>query len=174
MLRLMLLRHAKSDWPEGLADHERPLAKRGREAAPAMGSYMAGEQLIPDRAIVSTAKRTRETWAAASAPFREEIPASFDARIYEASPEDILAAIAETDAAVKTLLVVGHNPGFEEVAGRLVGHGDRYAFARMLQKFPTAGLAVIDFAVDRWDQIGDRSGRLDRFVTPRTLGGVDD
>ena len=174
MLRLMLLRHAKSDWPDGVADHERPLARRGQEAAPTVGSYMAAEQLVPDLAVVSTARRTRQTWDLAAAAFREDVPDRFEGRIYEASPEAILAVIHATPDAVRTLLVVGHNPGFEELAGRLVGHGDRYAFARMLQKFPTAALAVIDFAVERWDAVADRGGRLDRFITPRMIGGVEE
>jgi phosphohistidine phosphatase len=170
----MLLRHAKSDWPDGVADHERPLARRGREAAPVVGSYMAAEQLVPDLAIVSTARRTRLTWDLAAAAFREEIPVRFEERIYEARPEDILSVIQATPDTVRTLVVVGHNPGFEELAGRLVGHGDRYAFARMLQKFPTAALAVIDFAVESWNALADRGGRLDRFITPRMIGGVED
>jgi phosphohistidine phosphatase len=174
MFRLMLLRHAKSDWPDGVADHERPLGRRGTEAAPAMGAYMATEQLIPDLVVVSSARRTRETWELAGAAFREELPTRFEPRIYDASPEDLLGVVHETPNDVRTLLLVGHNPGFEELAGRLVGHGDRYAFARMLQKFPTAALAVIDFTVAGWADVVDRAGRLDRFVTPRMIGGIDE
>ena len=76
---------------------------------------------------------------------------------------------------MKTLLMIGHNPGFEELAQRLTGHGDRYAAARMSQKYPTCGLAVLDFAVEDWRDVAGRGGRLDRFVTPASLGdGPDD
>ena len=70
--------------------------------------------------------------------------------------------------------MIGHNPGFEDLAKLLVGHGDRYAFARLTQKYPTAGLAVIDFDRENWSEIAPRSGRLDRFVTPKSLGAEED
>lgn len=170
----MLLRHAKSDWPDGVSDHERPLGKRGEAAAPRMGEYLAGEHLVPDLAVVSTARRARETWALVAPQLRHEVPVRSEAAIYEAAPDHILDVVRATPDEVKCLIIVGHNPGFEELAVRLVGHGDRFAFARMLQKFPTAGLAVIDFAVDSWAEVDDRGGRLDRFVTPRMIGGQDD
>jgi phosphohistidine phosphatase len=77
------------------------------------------------------------------------------------------------------LLLIGHNPGFADLAKLLIGHGDRYAFARLSQKFPTAGLAVIDFDADSWGGIGPGQGRLDRFrldrfVTPKSLGAEED
>ena len=80
----------------------------------------------------------------------------------------------EAPDAARALMLVGHNPGFEELATRLVGFGDRYAFARLARKYPTAGLAVIDFDTDHWAEIAPRSGRLDRFVTPKSLGQADD
>ncbi|MBM3083427.1 histidine phosphatase family protein [Chelatococcus daeguensis] len=174
MLRLMLLRHAKSAWPAGAADHERPLAPRGREAAPLMGRYLAGEHLVPDLAIVSTSKRTQETWALVAPAFAEEVPKRDERRIYEAKTDAILAAIRSTGPDVRTLLVIGHNPGFADLATRLVGHGDRYAFARLRQKYPTAGLAVIDFDVASWADVAEHGGRLDRFVTPKMIGGEDE
>lgn len=174
MRRLMLLRHAKSDWSDRVTDFERPLAKRGEKAAPMMGAYMAAEHLVPDCAMVSPARRARDTWALVAPAFRETVKQVTEPRLYEAEPEDILAAVRGTKTAVKTLMVVGHNPGFEDLAVELIGHGDRYAFARLKQKFPTAALAVIDFAVNDWGQVKPHDGRLDRFVTPRMLGGDDD
>ncbi|MBB6166468.1 SixA phosphatase family protein [Chelatococcus composti] len=174
MLRLMLLRHAKSAWPAGMADHERPLAPRGREAAPLMGRYLAGEHLVPDLAIVSTARRTQETWDLVAAAFAEVVAKRDEQRIYEAKTDAILAVVRETGPDVRTLLVVGHNPGFADLAVRLVGHGDRYAFAHLRQKFPTAALAVIDFAIDSWADVAEQGGRLDRFITPKMIGGEDE
>ena len=173
MRRLILLRHAKSDWPPGLADLDRPLDARGSEAAPRMARYMADEGLLPDLALVSPARRTRQTWDLVG-PALGDVPMRTEARIYEAPAERLLEVVRETGEEVRGLLLVGHNPGFEELAARLVGHGDRYAFARMREKFPTAALAVIDFAVEDWADIAIRGGRLDRFITPKALGGVDE
>ena len=170
MRRLMLLRHAKSHWPTGVADRDRPLAARGREAAPVMGRYLADELLLPDLVLISPAKRTVETWEMV-APMLPEKPATqYEPRIYEAKVERLLDVVQDIEGNVRTLLMIGHNPGFVELATLLTGHGDRYAAARMSQKYPTCGLAVLDFAVDDWRDVAERGGRLDRFVTPASLG----
>jgi Phosphohistidine phosphatase SixA len=127
-----------------------------------MGRYLAGEHLVPDLAVVSTAKRTQETWALVAPAFAEEVPKRDERRIYEAKTDAILAVIQSTGPGVRTLIVVGHNPGFADLAVRLVGHGDRYAFARLRQKYPTAGLAVIDFR----RRVLDRRGRARRAARP--------
>lgn len=170
MLRLMLLRHAKSGWPANVADRERPLAARGREAAPVMGRYLADELLMPDLVLVSPAQRTLETWELVGAMLPERPAHHTEPRIYEASAKRLLAVVQEQDAPVRTLLMIGHNPGFEELAALLTGHGDRYASVRMARKYPTCGLAVLDFAVEDWRDVAARGGRLDRFVTPESLG----
>ncbi len=169
----MLLRHAKSDWPDGVSDIDRPLAPRGREAAPRMGAYMAAEGLLPDRVLVSPARRARETFSLV-APSLGGAPSREEPRIYEAPASRLLQVAREGEAEARALLLVGHNPGFEDLARRLVGHGDRYAFARLSAKYPTAGLAVIDFAVEAWSELAPGGGRLDRFVTPGTLGAPED
>lgn len=174
MRRLILLRHAKSDWPEGMADVDRPLSGRGRKAAPRMAAYMASEHLVPDLAVVSPALRARETWELVAPALGEAVPTQREPRIYEAPANAILEVVRETAATVRTLFLVGHNPGFSDLARLLVGHGDRYAYARLTHKFPTAGLAVVDFDVEDWSEVAERGGRLDRFVTPKSLGGEDD
>ncbi len=165
---LLLLRHAKSAWPDGVADHDRPLAARGLKAAPLIGRYIAREALIPDLALVSTARRTQETWALVGA----ELPVSVQRRnvdeIYEAPAERLAAVIRATDASIRTLLLVGHNPGFQELALDLAGGGDDLATLRL--KFPTGALAVLDFSARAWTDATPRSGVLERFVTPRSLG----
>lgn len=173
MRRLILLRHAKSDWPKDVADHDRPLADRGREQAPLMGGYLAGELIIPDLAIVSTARRTQETWRLFSEAFNETIPRIDEPLIYAAGVEAILHVIRGAAPDARTLILVGHNPGFHETAVTLTGHGDRYAFARMKEKFPTSAMAIIDFAIEDWSETAPREGRLDRYLTPKTLGGED-
>lgn len=175
MRRLMLLRHAKSDWSNpGQKDHDRTLASRGQTAAPLMGRYMASHGLVPDHAIVSTAVRTRETWRLIAEAFPSKPSTTYEPRIYEAEPDEIIAAIAAAPPAAKSVLVVGHNPGFQETATLLVGSGDPKARAKVAAKFPTAALAVIDFDVTNWTDIRTSAGRLERFITPRAIGDKGD
>lgn len=174
MRRLILLRHAKAV-PHGLVpDFDRTLTDRGREDARRMGAYMAQENLIPDLAAVSSAKRTRETWDIVSHDWKHRPPLRHEPRIYEASDRALLSLLRQTPDHVATMISVGHNPGFAELANSLVGFGDRYAFARMSQKFPTCSLVVLDFEAQSWNDIELKTGRLDRFITPATLGGEDE
>ncbi|WP_127089319.1 SixA phosphatase family protein [Aquabacter cavernae] len=171
MRRLILLRHAKSDWPDGIVDLERPLAARGRTAAPLMGRYLAREGLVPDRILVSPARRTRETWDLLSAEMKGLPDSASEPRIYEASAARLLAVVREQPDTAHTLLLIGHNPGFEDLADTLVQNGSVSARDAMDEKFPTGAVAVIDLPVDRWIDIAPDSGRLDRFITPRMLSG---
>jgi phosphohistidine phosphatase len=174
MLRLILLRHAKSGYPDGVKDHDRPLAARGFEAAPRMGAYLAGEHLIPDLVVVSTARRTQETFALIAKAYGEVLNQRSEKRIYEAEPENLLEVIRETPDIVRTLMLVGHNPGSQELAALLTGYGDRFAFARMTQAYPTCAVAVLDFDVPHWADVAARGGRLERFVTPASIGDGPD
>lgn len=175
MRRLMLLRHAKSDWSApGMPDRSRTLAPRGRDAAPRMGQYMANEGLLPDHVIVSPAERTRETWRLVAGALPGRPATVFDARLYEAAVEDILAAIADAPEAAQTLLVIGHNPGLQETALFLSGAGARDMRRALKDKFPTAALAVLDVGRADWARLDAGCGRLDRFVSPRALGALTD
>jgi phosphohistidine phosphatase len=175
MRRLMLLRHAKSDWSTpGQRDHDRPLSARGREAAPKMGTYMVRHALIPDLIVASTAKRVVETLELILSAFDETPKTTSDGAIYDAAPNALLDVIKATPRAVHSLLMVGHNPGFAELAALLIASGEVEARQRLLEKFPTAGLAVIDFALDDWSKLHPRAGRLDRFVVPRALESATD
>ncbi len=175
MKRLLLLRHAKSDWPDGVRDLERPLGDRGRHAAPRMGRYLRDEMLLPDLVLISPALRTRETWALVKPELAGSPAERLEARIYEAPASRLLDVVRETPDDVRTLLLVGHNPSSQELALTLTGFGDRYAASRMAAKYPTCGLAVLDLPEGGWADISARTCRLDRFVTPATLGaGPDD
>ncbi len=167
----MLLRHAKSDWSAaGQPDHARPLAARGRKTAPAIGRYMAREGLIPAAVRVSNARRTRETWELVRAALGPAAPdAVYDPRIYDASPATLLGVIWEAGADAHPLLLVGHNPGLHELARRLTADARGNPNLALAAKFPTAALAVIDFPLERWSDVGAGRGRLERFVTPRSL-----
>jgi phosphohistidine phosphatase len=98
------------------------------------------------------------------------VPVRSEPRIYEAPPDRLLTVVKDVERDVGTLLLVGHNPGFEELLGLLVRHEDRYA----VKKYPTAGLAVIDVPASAWRELSPRSGHLVRFVTPKTLGLGED
>jgi phosphohistidine phosphatase len=168
----MLLRHAKSDRPSGTQDVARPLSERGVAAARIMGGYMTRHALIPQRALCSPARRTRETWAGIAAQWPTEVEIAFDETLYAATPQVLLSIIRSQDATTRTLLVIGHNPGLQETAELLIGAGDVELRERLREKFPTAALLVIDFAVDKWGRIHDRAGRLDRYVTPRSIAAA--
>ncbi|MCK0209155.1 histidine phosphatase family protein [Starkeya koreensis] len=166
MLRLLLLRHAKSDWPEGVPDPDRPLAARGRRGAKAIGAYMVEEALLPARAIVSPARRTIETWEIATKDWPTHVQPAYEHAIYEAPAENLLKLIREQEA-LSPLLLVGHNPGMEELAALLLRREQR---AKVLPKYPTGALAVIDMPIESWAELRPGCGTLERFVTPRALG----
>ncbi|MCV9966142.1 histidine phosphatase family protein [Pararhizobium sp. BT-229] len=168
--RLILLRHAKSAWPEGVADEERPLAERGRKSAPAIGAYMAHKKLIPDLALVSPARRAQETWELVRKGLSKKIKERDAPEIYEVAAGRILEVIRTVKPGIRTLMMVGHNPGMEDLASLLVKDGDADATGRMKEKFPTASLAIIDFDIEGWDEVAAGTGYLERFVTPRSLG----
>lgn len=170
MRRLILFRHGKAERSEpGMPDRTRVLIDRGRRDAGKIGAYMASHALIPDRVLLSPAERTRETWKFAASAFRPEPGAMMSEQLYDATPHAIFAAIKEAPASVHTLLVVGHNPSLQEVALMLVASGDIEARERLREKLPTAGLVIIDFAIDNWGKLHPQSGRLERFVSPKTL-----
>ena len=173
-MRLMLLRHAKTEKAEpGMRDDERRLNERGQTDAPLIGAYMARHALIPDRVLVSTAERTRETWRrlAEALPARPRV--SYEERLYNAGSETILALAKQVEPPARTLLIIGHNPGLHDLARLLIASGDVEARERLNEGLPTSGLAVIDFATKDWGKVHPRGGRLERFVSPRSLAAAD-
>lgn len=171
MKHLLLLRHAKSSRDDALlADFERPLAARGRAAAPRIGRELARRRWLPDAALVSPALRTRQTWDLVAAELPARPAAAFPPTLYEAAGETLLAAIRQTPAEVEDLILVGHNPGMEDLADALAGSGSAAAaLARMREKFPTGALAR--FAFDgTWAGLDAGSARLSHFIAPKDLG----
>lgn len=165
MKTLYLLRHAKSSWDDpALGDFDRPLSGRGRKSAPLVGRLMADRGWLPGLALVSPAVRARETWARVSAELPAPVETRFEQAIYMAAPEDLLALLQENDAPGSVILV-GHNPGFEQCAAMLAGPAsDPQARARMAEKFPTAALARFDVAT-----IEPGGAALTDFVRPKDL-----
>lgn len=170
MKTLLLLRHAKSSWDDPhLDDFDRPLNERGRKAAPRVGAWMEQHGLRPDRVLCSAARRAMETWALVSEVVDADAAQEVVQGLYLAEPGRILSYIRSQPEVVECLLVVGHNPGFEDLAGLLVGGGEPRALSALGGGFPTGGLAVFRFSVERWNEVAPEGGRLEAFVRPREL-----
>ncbi|MFE9452956.1 SixA phosphatase family protein [Streptomyces sp. NPDC006739] len=169
--RLVVLRHAKSAWPEGVADHQRPLAPRGRRDAPAAGRALAEGDWLPDLALCSTAVRARETWELASAEWGTPPPMRYDRRLYAADARDLLEVVREAPSEAATLLLVGHNPGLEELVLELAGDGLDDTLDRVRDKFPTAAIAVLDWRGTGWPALGPGTALLTSVVVPRGRKG---
>jgi phosphohistidine phosphatase len=165
MRRLILMRHAKSSWADpGQRDLDRPLNKRGRRSAALLGQWLKDGGWRPDHALVSVARRTRETWAGVTGVLGAT-PAAHRRELYAASAPAMLALLHEAPD-VRCLLMLGHQPGIGALARVLLAEPpDDPDFAR----FPTGATAVIDFDVEDWRAIGESAGRLAAFTVPRAL-----
>lgn len=164
MKRLILMRHAKSDWSGGaLTDFDRPLNKRGRESAAALGDWLRREGLLPGQVLCSSAARTQETCTRLALP--EATPVALSRRLYLASADQIMGAV-HTLAQEEVVLVIGHNPGIGMCAeGCVAPLPDHPQF----RQYPTGATLVVDFDTDGWDQINRSKGRLHGFVVPREV-----
>ncbi len=170
MRRLLLLRHSTADRPQpGTRDHARVLTEPGRADAARIGLYLARHELSPDLACISPSVRTLETWDLAAAALHPAPPARTDQRLYDATAESLFKVIAEIPPTSRAVILVGHNPGLHEFALMLIASGDIERRESLREGLPTTGLAVIDFAFDDWSRLHWHSGRLERFVTPRSL-----
>jgi len=165
---LLLLRHAKSDYPPGVADHERPLAPRGIREAALAGDWLRAHVPAIDAVLCSTATRTRETLAQT----RIGAPVQYVDRLYDAMPGTVIAEIngvaSRFDSDVQTLLVIGHEPTTSAVALGLAGaDGSNSAAAeRISTKFPTSAIAVLRTS-EPWDQLALGGATLTTFHVPR-------
>jgi phosphohistidine phosphatase len=173
MRRLMLLRHAKAVPQGDLADENRPLAERGRMDMSAVAAFAAARGLVPDLALVSPAIRTRETWDLLLPAFNPPPVHVLEPRLYSAPADQIFRVVRATDPGVQSLLLIGHNPGLEDVTRILAGSGETDALIRFGGAMPTAALAVIDLS-GGWSDLQERTGRLEIFVTPKSLGARND
>lgn len=165
---LLLLRHAKSDYPTGVADHERPLAKRGIREAGLAGDWLRAHIPAVDAVLCSTATRTRETFVRTGL----DVPVQYRDRLYDASPgmviDEINAVASRFDTDVQTLLVIGHEPAMSHVAlGLADAEGSNSTAAEHIStKFPTSAIAVLRTSAP-WDQLALRGAALVTFHVPR-------
>jgi phosphohistidine phosphatase len=166
---LTLLRHAKSAWDDPVQrDYDRPLNPRGRRAARTVGREMKALGLSFDSVIASPARRVRETLDEVAAVFGDMSP-RFDERLYLASARTLLNVAHEGPDAVERLMLVGHNPGLEELALRLAAPGAGPLRDEVELKYPTGTLAQIELPAARWSEVREGTGRLVRFIRPRDL-----
>lgn len=159
MKTLFIMRHAKSSWDNpALSDFERPLNNRGLKTAPFMGEVMAKNGFQPEIIVSSPAERAKQTaeLVKKSAAFATEI--RFDERIYEASPLRLLEVVSGIEDKYDSAMVVGHNPGFENLVRVLTGK---------LEAMPTAALAVVDLEIDSWKETTGETGNLRKLIRPK-------
>jgi phosphohistidine phosphatase len=161
---LLLLRHAKSDYPAGVADHQRPLAARGQREAALAGEWLRAHVPAVDAVLCSTATRTRETLART----RIDAPVSYVDRLYDATPGAVIDEINGVDSEVATLLVIGHEPAMSSVAlGLATPEGSNTTAAEHIStKFPTSAIAVLRTA-EPWEQLTLSSAALVTFHVAR-------
>ena len=168
--RLLLLRHAKSAWPE-MADSERPLNDRGRRDAPAMGRWLRDCEYIPDVVLCSTARRARDTWALLAGELDAEPAVRYEQRIYEATALSLLHLLREAGGDYRTVLLIGHNPGIAELAVGIAQLADGPAtepLDRAREKFPTGAVAVLQFKGE-WADLIPGEARMIDFAVPRNV-----
>lgn len=163
MKTILFLRHGKSDWNARFGrDHERPINERGRTDARRMGRFLAEIECLPDRILSSSAVRARTTleYAREEGDW-EEISTEITSALYEASPADVLALVQEQEDTFERLLLVGHEPTWSTMVGKLVGEAG--------VRITTATVARVDFRVGQWKQVAFGSGELQWLVTPKLL-----
>lgn len=161
MKTLYLLRHAKSSWDDpGLKDFDRPLNKRGLKAAPKVGAYILKEKIRPDLVLSSPAHRAKQTAHIVCEAAGLSALVNFDERIYEASIQRLFEIVAGFEESVNSAMMVGHNPGFEELLAALTGES---------QRMPTAALACIELKIKKWSDLTGGNGKLKWLVKAKDL-----
>lgn len=164
-LRLILTRHAKSSWDDPhMTDHDRHLNKRGRESAKALGRWLEIKKLCPDEVLVSSAERTRETWELISKQGCPHGTPEIAPSLYLAEPDTMLNVLK--GATGQTVMMIAHNPGTSFMAHGLL---ETPPATHIFDRYPTGATAVIDFEIERWEDLIWRMGRLVDFVVPRDL-----
>lgn len=161
MKTLYLLRHAKSSWDNsGLSDFERPLNDRGFATVPLIGKTIRERDLIPELIVASPAKRAKQTAELVKEAAEIAVETRFDGRIYAASTSELVAVVSELNDQSNSAMLVGHNPGFENMVRVLTGE---------FETMPTAAFAVIDLEIEKWNEISPECGVLRDLLRPKEL-----
>lgn len=161
MKTIYLLRHAKSSWKdESLSDIERPLNGRGKKAADTMGAFLKREKIQVDLVLSSSAVRARQTTERVLVSANIVTDVRFDERIYEAGVQRLVEIVRQIENGKKNVVLVGHNPGFEELLEWLTG---------TIERMQTGALAKIGLKTSSWNSVSEKSGTLEWIVRPRQL-----
>jgi phosphohistidine phosphatase len=168
MKQLFLLRHAKSSWDDPtLADHDRPLSARGRRAAKLMAEHLRREGIAPELVLCSPSRRTRQTLTRiAPAGLGENVDVQIDSELYTASAAKLLEVLHEVPDEVQSVMLIGHNPGIQDLALSLARGGSEVV--RVRSKFPTAALATLELD-GSWRELVPGGAELVSLVKPKEL-----
>ncbi|MBL8660241.1 MAG: histidine phosphatase family protein [Rhodospirillales bacterium] len=170
MKTLYLLRHAKSSWEDKACDDfDRPLNKRGRHAAKAMGDHLLACDITPAQVLCSPSKRTRETLERVQRRLPTALPVRFEQGIYLAEPTTLLRRLRRLSQSLASVMIIGHNPGLEMLARTLTCGGDEQAKGRLARKFPTCALATLTADIEGWHDLAPAGATLDAFVVASDL-----
>ena len=167
MKRLYLLRHAKSSWDDPtLADHDRPLAPRGRRAAKVIAEHLGRKGIAPELVLCSPSRRTRQTLKRLAPGLGKNVDVQIEPELYAAPARDLLQVLHEVPDEVESVMLIGHNPGIQDLALGLAGAGS--GIPRLRSKFPTAALATLELN-GTWRELAPGNGELVSFVKPKEL-----
>jgi len=170
MLTLSLLRHAKSSWKNPtLPDRERPLAARGITDAPLMGRAITERGIDPELVLCSSARRTVDTLSLVLPELKVEPSVVYEDALYHASAAEMLHRLRDVQPGANRVMMVGHNPDIQRLALDLIGSGPKHMRNHLMEKYPTAGLVVINFTAGLWSSVDINSGALNKFLVPREL-----
>lgn len=170
MKTLFALRHAKSSWEDGmLEDFDRPLSKRGREAAVAMGAYLCRSGIRPALVLCSPSQRTRETLDRVHTALDSPLPVRFEKQLYLADAMTLLNRVRDVDDSLASVMLVGHNPGLQQFLLLLTADTHDKKRQSLAFKYPTGSLAIIEAPAARWAELAPHSGALTEFVRARSL-----
>lgn len=170
MRTLILYRHAKSDWADpALSDKQRPLAERGKKAAPVMAEYLASNDLLPDRILCSSSQRTRETMMPLISKLVGEPEILLLHQAYTDGDTDYLNLIRKHGGNASRLMVIGHNPATEVSAAAFSKEGSGPQWDDLRYKYPSGGIAVVNFEIEDWSQLDFKTGSFVSFTKPRDL-----
>ncbi|WP_037493986.1 SixA phosphatase family protein [Sneathiella glossodoripedis] len=170
---LTLMRHAKSSWEDySQSDLDRPLAPRGKKAAPKMGQYLYENSLSPDLVICSPAQRTRETLSRLQTAFPDPLPVKYDKMVYSAGMgHGLIPLLHNMSDELQHIMILGHNPAMQELSLALISWTDDQEETRqkILRKFSTGAITSMQFEGDSWSAVNLGKGRLSHFASPKQL-----
>lgn len=167
MKRLYLLRHAKSSWEDsGLADHDRPLAPRGRRATKLLAAHLRREGIAPELSLCSSARRARETLEGIAPALGDDVSVEVERELYGASDRDLLERLHAIPDATRSAMLIGHNPAIQSLALSLAGSGEELPSVE--RKYPTGALATLTFR-GSWRELEPGAAKLAAFVKPKDL-----